>query len=113
MSSEQSNNQTDSKMVRVRYEETQILYAGQFIVNSTAEEVVINFSSGFISDPQTSENMMPIHSRIALSPGGALRLINTLSQAVQNMNEQKIVKNKKISKSKVGKQEAGLPKMKK
>ena len=113
MADKKTTQKEDSQTVRVRYEETQVLYAGQFLVNASAEEVVINFSSGFISDPQTGENMMPIHSRVALSPAGALRLMNTLSQAVQNMQAQEAAQDKSVSKSKVSGQEAGLPKIKK
>ena len=74
---------TESR-VRVRYETTEAPFASQFLVNASAEEVVINFSPGFIADPVSGETLMPVHSRVALTPGGALRLMNTLAQAVQN-----------------------------
>lgn len=70
------------KQLRVRYEQTQALYASQFVLNASEEEIIINFSSGSLPDPQTGETHLPIHSRIALSSEGARRLLNLLHQAL-------------------------------
>lgn len=70
------------KQLCVRYEQTQALYASQFILNASEEEIIVNFSSGSLPDPQTGETHLPIHSRIALSKEGARRLLNLLNQAL-------------------------------
>ncbi|MEN9848238.1 MAG: hypothetical protein RL368_978 [Pseudomonadota bacterium] len=70
------------QQVRVRYEQTQALYASQFVLNASEEEIIINFSSGSLPDPQTGETHLPIHSRVALSTDGARRLLNLLNQAL-------------------------------
>ena len=75
----------DESTVRVRYETTECSYASQFVVNAGKEEVVVNFSPGYIQDPSGEGAVLPIHSRIALSPAGASRLISTLSQALESI----------------------------
>jgi hypothetical protein len=93
--------------VKVRYEETQALFASQFMINASDEDVVINFSSGHISDPNTGESILPIHTRIALTPGATIRLVNTLTQVIDNMKRANQVKE---GKNKL-EHEAGLPKI--
>ncbi|ALG66890.1 DUF3467 domain-containing protein [Beggiatoa leptomitoformis] len=79
-----SNKPTDKKpqQVRVRYEQTTAIYASQFVLSVTGEEVIVNFSSGSLPDPATGEAHLPVHTRIALSPDGAKRLVNLLNQAL-------------------------------
>lgn len=93
--------------VKIRYEETQALYASQFMINASDEDIVINFSSGHISDPNTGESVMPIHTRIALTPSATVRLINTLTQVINNMQQTQQVKESEHNQ----KHEAGLPKI--
>ncbi len=71
-----------SDKVKVRYEETKALYASQFVINATEEELIINFSSGSLPDPMTGENHLPVHSRVAISISGAKRLVMLLNQAL-------------------------------
>lgn len=73
--------------VRVRYEDTAASFASQFVVNASQEEVIINFSAGYISDPNSGENLLPIQSRVAMSPAGAVRLVNTLTKALKNVSD--------------------------
>ncbi len=73
--------------VRVRYEETTVEYASQFLANVTADDVVINFSSGYLTDPGSGENVLPIQKRIALTHQGAQRLIAVLQQALASARE--------------------------
>jgi hypothetical protein len=93
--------------VKVRYEETQALYASQFMINASDEDIVINFSSGHLSDPNTGESIMPIHTRIALTPGATIRLVNTLTQVLNNMQQTQQVKADEADQE----HEAGLPKI--
>lgn len=72
--------------VRVRYEGTDVVYASQFVVNANQEDITVNCSAGYITDPNTGENLLPIHSRVVVTPIGAKRLIDTLTQALENLN---------------------------
>jgi hypothetical protein len=76
------------QQLRVRYEQTQALYASQFVLNASEGEIIINFSSGSLPDPQTGETHLPIHSRVALSTDGARRLLNLLNQALSATQQQ-------------------------
>lgn len=71
--------------MRVRYENMETQFASQFIVNSSREEIIINFSPGPIADPQTNQQMLPINSRIAMTPHGAARLAQTLGNVLKNL----------------------------
>ena len=71
----------------VRYDSMETQFASQFIVNSTREEIIVNFSPGAIADPQTSQQILPINTRIAMTPQGAARLAQTLSSVLANMQK--------------------------
>lgn len=78
-----------SVTVRVRYETTEVSFASQFVVNASAEEIVVGVSPGFVTDPNSKENLLPIHSRFAVTPGGARRLVNALSSALKGLDDAK------------------------
>lgn len=69
--------------VKLRYEETRALFSGQFVTSVSADEVMINFSSGTITDPDSGETVLPIHTRIAMSRDGAKRLLTVLKQSLE------------------------------
>ena len=71
--------------MHVRYENMDTQFASQFIVNSTREEIVVNFSPGPIPDPQTNQQLLPVNTRIAMTPQGAARLVQTLSSVLKNL----------------------------
>ena len=71
--------------MQVRYENMETQFASQFIVNSSREEIIVNFSPGAITDPQTNQQMLPINSRIAMTPNGAARLVQTLTNVLKNL----------------------------
>jgi hypothetical protein len=85
----QSDEGTEQAKVRVRYDTTEASFASQFVINATREELIVNFSSGYLADPQTKDRLLPIQTRIAMSPNGAARLVNTLTQALRNMQQSK------------------------
>lgn len=74
--------QTKQQQVKVRYNETSALYASQFILNTSEEDIIINFSSGPLADPAGGETILPVHTRIALSKDGAKRLHAILGQVL-------------------------------
>ena len=74
--------------LRVRYDESKASYASPALVQATAEEVIIDFSSGILQDPSgNSGAVMPIHTRIAMSPAAAQRLYGALGQTLQKKAE--------------------------
>lgn len=76
--------QKKQQQIKVRYNETSALFASQFIVNTSAEDVTINFSSGPLSDPATGETILPVHTRMAMTREGARRLHGVLSNILGN-----------------------------
>lgn len=70
--------------VQVRYEEMMARYANHALLNTSGEECYIEFSSGIIADRTIGANILPIHTRIAMTPSGVVRLWQLLGQAVQN-----------------------------
>ncbi len=66
--------QQNQQQIKVRYNETSALFASQFIINTSAEDVTINFSSGPLSDPASGETILPVHTRMAMTREGARRL---------------------------------------
>lgn len=79
-----------TQQVKVRYNETTAQYASQFILNTGADEVIVNFSSGPISDPGSGEMLLPIHTRIALTKGGVQRLHAVLGSILQQQSEKQV-----------------------
>jgi len=71
---------------KLRFEQTTALYASQFVITATGEEVIVNFSSGNQSDASSGESYLPIHTRIALTATGARRLTNLINQALSATN---------------------------
>ncbi len=74
---------TSSAQIQVKYTETSALYASQFLINSTEEDITIGFSSGYLSDPGSKETLLPIHTRIGMTLQGARRLHGLLSKILQ------------------------------
>lgn len=76
--------QKNQQQIKVRYNETSALFASQFIVNTSAEDVTINFSSGPLSDPSTGDTILPVHTRMAMTREGARRLYAVLGNVLGN-----------------------------
>jgi len=79
------DNEQQKIAMHVRYENMETQFASQFVVNSTREEIIVNFSPGPIADPQTNQQLLPINTRIAMTPHGAARLAQTLSNVLKNL----------------------------
>ncbi len=75
------------KAVKVRYETTDVQFVSQFMINAGAEELILNLSPGYLSDPGSNGNILPIHARFAMTYSGAARLVQTLSQVLRNAND--------------------------
>ena len=74
---------TDPSKIKVRYEATSATYANQIVVSANREDIILDFSSGTVPDPETGNPILPIHSRIALSWAGAARLRALIDQAIE------------------------------
>ncbi|ADE55600.1 DUF3467 domain-containing protein [Coraliomargarita akajimensis] len=75
------NDSAKKQSIQVKYSEHQALYASQALVQGTREEVFIDFSAGLVADGQGG-NVLPIHTRIAMTPAGAERLRAALNQSL-------------------------------
>ncbi len=74
---------TTETKVRMRFDATTAAFASEFVVNATADHLLVNLSSGYINDPVSGQTVLPIHDRIALSPTGARRLVALLTHALE------------------------------
>ncbi len=79
--------QQNQQQVKVRYNETSALFASQFIINTSAEDITINFSSGPLSDPANGETILPVHTRMAMTRAGARRLHAVLGNILNQQPE--------------------------
>ncbi len=70
--------------LQIRYEDMTARYANQVLLNTTAEECYLDFSPGVIFDRGAGGAILPIHTRIAMTPVGLLRLYQAIGQALQN-----------------------------
>ena len=73
---------TDEQALSVRYDAADVRYAAQFVVQASSEELILNFAAGQIEDGTRKLPVLPVHTRIALTPSGAQRLIATLQNAL-------------------------------
>ncbi len=69
--------------LQIRYEDMSARYANHVLLNNGQEELYLDFSSGLVIDPAAGA-IMPIHTRIAMTPSAIVRLWQLLGQAVQN-----------------------------
>lgn len=70
--------------LQIRYDNLSAKYANQVLLNTTAEECYLDFSPGVVMDGGSGGAVLPIHSRIVMTPTGMLRLYQALGQALQN-----------------------------
>lgn len=75
------NNEPQTVTLRVKYEKSEASFASQAMVQATQEEIFIDFASGVISDGAEGR-IMPIHTRIAMTRPGALRLLQALARTL-------------------------------
>lgn len=66
--------------IQVKYEDLTARYSNHVLVNTANEEVYLDFSSGILPDQGNGVNVLPIHTRIAMTPNGLKRFHQVLSQ---------------------------------
>ena len=78
-------NQQQQVNLQVRYDDMNAKYANQVLLNATAEECYLDFSPGVVMNAGTGgAAVLPIHTRIVMTPTGMLRLYQAIGQALQN-----------------------------
>lgn len=82
MKKQPGDTEKTSEQVTVRYNETSSLFASQFILNTSSDDVTISFSSGPLADPSGNGTILPVHSRIAMTRDGARRLHEILGSVL-------------------------------
>jgi hypothetical protein len=78
-----SNQPSNQQVLQVRYDDLKASYANHVLVSVGAEEVYLDFTSGIVAD-RPGVSTLPIHTRIAMTPSGVVRLTQLLSQTIQN-----------------------------
>ncbi len=68
--------------LQVRYDDLTARYSNHALVSVGNEEVYLDFTSGIVAD-RPGVSVMPIHTRIAMTPSGVVRLTQLLAQTVQ------------------------------
>ena len=76
-------NQQQQVNLQVRYDDQNVRYANQVLVNATAEEIFLEFSPG-VQNVGPGQAILPIHTRIVMTPTSVLRLAQALGQTLQN-----------------------------
>jgi len=69
--------------LQVKYESFQAVHSSQALVQSSQDEVILDFSSGVVADGQQG-HVLPVHTRVAMSRAAAQRLVTAIQQALQN-----------------------------
>ena len=78
-----SNQPSNQQVLQVRYDDLKASYANHVLVSVGAEEVYLDFTSGIVAD-RPGVSILPIHTRITMTPSGIVRLAQLLTQTVQN-----------------------------
>ncbi len=76
------NAASPARKIKIKYDELSARYANQVVLNGSAEEIYLDFSSGAIPDPSSGESVIPIHTRIAMTHAAARRLLGALQQTL-------------------------------
>ena len=77
-----TENVPNSLKVSVKYEQLSAQFSNHVILNTTQEEVFLDFSTGAISDPATRESIIAVHTRMAMTHAGARRLAKLILQTL-------------------------------
>src|SRR6187402_154627 len=78
-----SNQPSNQQVLQVKYDDLTARYANHVLVSVGAEEVYLDFTSGIVAD-RPGVSLLPIHTRITMTPSGVVRLAQLLSQTIQN-----------------------------
>jgi hypothetical protein len=80
----QQPGQQQQMNLQIRYEDMTARYANEVMLNTTAQECYFDFSSGLIVDRPSGGAILPIHTRIVMTPTAMLRLYQLIGQSLQN-----------------------------
>ena len=82
MSTESQPSNPQTVNLQLKYDDLTARYANHALVSVGNEEVYLDFTSGIVAD-RPGVQVMPIHTRIAMTPSGVVRLAQLLAQTVQ------------------------------
>lgn len=82
MSTESNPNNPQTVNLQLKYDDLTARYSNHALVSVGNEEVYLDFTSGIVQD-RPGVQIMPIHTRIAMTPSGVVRLAQLLAQTVQ------------------------------
>jgi hypothetical protein len=82
MSTESQPANPQTVNLQLKYDDLTARYANHALVSVGNEEVYLDFTSGIVAD-RPGVQVMPIHTRIAMTPSGVVRLAQLLAQTVQ------------------------------
>ena len=85
MSAQKKATNQGSRRIKFEYLDPTARYSNQAIINSSGDEIFIDFSSGKLPDDGSGQSVLPIHTRIAMSPAGAKRLLAALQQSLNRV----------------------------
>ena len=71
--------QSGQQVLQIKYDDQTARYANHALVSVGGEEVYLDFTSGIVAD-RPGVSVMPIHTRIAMTPAGIVRLAQLLTQ---------------------------------
>jgi hypothetical protein len=75
--------QQQNLQIQLKYDDFTARYANHVLVNVGHEEVYLDFTSGMVPD-RPGVSVMPIHTRIVMTPSGVVRLAQLLNQTTKN-----------------------------
>ena len=78
-----ANEPKKQQQIQIKYEDMAARYANQVVLTTGQEEIFLDFSSGLVPDQGQGFSTLPIHTRIAMTPSGVVRLAQLLAQTVQ------------------------------
>jgi len=73
--------------IQVKYDDLSAKYASQVLINSTREEIFLDFSAGAFNDQVAGKMILPINSRIVMTLPGARRLLQALGKALSTLEK--------------------------
>ena len=84
MSTQSDTDKNTAATMQVRFDTTDVEYVSQYLVNVSAEDIIVNCSPGYLVDPASGNTIMPIKRRLAMTRPAAQRLAETLLKALQS-----------------------------
>lgn len=103
-------NTNDQTPIGIRYEQTTIINATQFLISGDDEQLILDGSSGPIRSEDGESAVLPIHTRLGMTWSAARRLTASLNEAMRR-HETGQLDVPDTSYERQDKRQAGLPRI--